>query len=326
MRKIPFRLFSGLVVLWLALPGMAAAASLASGVQLFESRRFEEARKLFEAEAARNLRDAEAAYYAGRSLFALRRYESAMGWLEKAVERAPKNSEYHLWLGRACGQAALEANVLRAPGLAKRTKAAWEKAVALDGGNLDARQDLLQYYLNAPGFMGGSDEKAREQADEIRKRNAVWGHVAWAIVHATKKNPAAAESELAAAIWTAPSDPRPRFLLGTFQENARRWAEAFETYEAILKIDPDHWDSLYQIGKLGAVTGQRLDRAEECLKRYLGHTPAGYPHAPLANAHHRLGMVYEKKGNEALARTHYRKAVELDPKLEDARKALGKLR
>jgi tetratricopeptide (TPR) repeat protein len=321
---MPFRLLSGFVVLWLALAAAANAAS-ASGVQLFESRRFEEARKVLEAEAAKNPRDAEAAYYAGRSLFALRRYEPAMEWLEKAVERAPKNSDYQLWLGRACGQAALQASVLRAPGLAKRTKAAWEKAVALDGDNLDARLDLMQYYLNAPGFMGGSDEKAREQADEIRKQRPVRGHVAWAIIHAKKKNPAAAESEIVAAIRMAPSDPRPRLLLGSFQENAGRWAEALETYEAILKIDPDHWDSLYEIGKIGALTGQRLDRAEECLKRYLGHTPAGYPHASLADAHHRLGMVYEKKGNKALARTHYRKAVELDPKLEEARKALGKL-
>lgn len=325
MRRLSVRLVPGLVVMSLALAGVASAASLAQGVQLFESRRFEEARTFFEAVAARDPRDPAAAYYAGRSLFALRRYEPALGWLEKAVGLAPKNSEYHLWLGRACGQAALEASVLRAPGLAKRTKGAWEKAVALDGGNLDARIDLMHYYLNAPGFMGGSDEKAREQADEIRKRSAARGHVAWAIVHAAKKNPAAAENELAAAIRMAPSDPRPRFLLGTFQENARRWAEAFETYEAILRIDPDHWDSLFQIGKIGAITGQRLDRAEECLKRYLGHTPAGYPHAPLSHAHYRLGMVYEKKGNKALARTHYRKAVELDPKLEEARKALGKL-
>jgi tetratricopeptide (TPR) repeat protein len=325
MRRLSVRLIPGVLVLSLALPGAASAAALGPGVQLFESRRFEEARTFFEAAAARDPRDPAAAYYAGRSLFALRRYEPAMGWLEKAVGLAPKNSEYHLWLGRACGQAALEASVLRAPGLAKKTKAAWEKAVALDGGNLDARLDLMHYYLNAPGFMGGSEKKAREQADAIRKRSAVRGHVAWAIVHATKKNPAAAESELAAAIRMGPSDPRPRFLLGTFQESAGRWAEAFETYEAILKIEPDHWDSLYQIGKIGAETGQRLDRAEECLKRYLGHTPAGYPHAPLSNAHYRLGMVYEKKGNKALARTHYRKAVELDPKLEEARKALGKL-
>ncbi|HYO15699.1 MAG TPA: tetratricopeptide repeat protein [Thermoanaerobaculia bacterium] len=325
MRRLSVRLLSGLLVMSLAMPGVASAASLASGVQLFESRRFEEARAFFEAAAAKDPRDPAAAYYAGRSLFALRRYEPAMGWLEKAVELAPKNSEYHLWLGRACGQAALEASVLRAPGLAKRTKAAWEKAVALEGGNLDARQDLMQYYLNAPGIMGGSEVKAREQAAEIQKRDAVRGHVAWAIVHATKKNPAAAEKELAAAIRLDPSNPRPRFALGALQQNAERWAEAFETYEAILEIEPYHWDSLYQIGKIGATTGQRLDRAEECLKRYLGHTPAGYPHAPLSNAHYRLGMVYEKKGNKALARTHYRKAVELDPKLEEARRALGKL-
>ena len=37
-------------------------------------------------------------------------------------------------------------------------------------------------------------------------------------------------------------------------------------------------------------------------------------------------MVYEKKGDKAKARAEYQEAVRLDPKLEDAKKALEKVK
>jgi Tfp pilus assembly protein PilF len=36
-------------------------------------------------------------------------------------------------------------------------------------------------------------------------------------------------------------------------------------------------------------------------------------------------MIYEKKGSKALAREEYRTALQLNPRLEDAKKALGTL-
>ena len=45
--------------------------------------------------------------------------------------------------------------------------------------NLDARSDLLDYYLQAPPLVGGDAAKARTQAQEITKRNAEEGKKAW---------------------------------------------------------------------------------------------------------------------------------------------------
>ena len=171
------------------------------------------------------------------------------------------------------GQFAMQASVFKQAGLAKKCKAAWDKAVVLDPNNLDVREDLIQYYLRAPGFMGGSVEKAREQAAEI-KNGRVRGSLATVTVQLHQKENAAAEKELAEAIRKAPADPRPRYTLGALQQEGKRWNEAFETFEAALKTNPDDYDALYQVGKTGALSGQRLDRAEECLKRYLGHTPS----------------------------------------------------
>lgn len=302
----------------------AATGPLAPGIQHYEARRYEEARKFFEPYAAKNPKDADAVFYLGRTLFALRQNDEAIEQLEKAAALAPNRSDVQLWLGRAYGQAALRANILRQAGLATKTRTAWEKAVALDANNLEARDLLIQYYLTAPGFMGGGVDKARSEAAEIQKRDAARGHQALATIALNQKDSATAERELKAAIQAAPANPRPRLLLSLFYQDQQKWDAAFETLEAMLKADPDDWDALYQVGRAGALSGKRLDRAEECLKRYFGHTP-GPEQAPLANAHFRLGQVYEKKGNKAQARAEYQTALKLDPNLKDAKEALEKL-
>jgi tetratricopeptide (TPR) repeat protein len=315
-----------LLLLALLMPpaAVAAATALGPGIQLFEGRRYEEARKFFEPYVAKNPKDADALLYLGRTWFALRDYEKAGELLERAAVLAPGSSDVQIWLGRAYGRMAQAASLFSKAGLAKKAKGAFDRAVVLDPNNLDARSDLMQYYLQAPGFMGGSVDKAREQVAEIRKRDAVRGVVASVTIRLHEKDAAGAERELAEAIQKAPAEPRLRLALANLYQSQEKWDAAFETTEAVLRSDPDNWDALYAMGRIGALSGKRLDRAEECLKRYLGHPP-GPDSPPLANAHFRLGLIYEKKGNKAAARGEYQAAVKLDPNLKDAKEALAKL-
>jgi len=319
----------GLGIVLLSLSPLLVAAvvpeALAPGVKLFEAGRFEEARKLFAGLAAKNPRDADAAMYLGRAYLELHKTATGVEWLEKAAALAPASSDKQRWLGEGYGAAAQEASMFSAPGLAKKAKEAFDKAVTLDPTNLDAREDRLEYYLLVPGLLGGSVDKAKEEAAEIRKRDSFRGRVALARIFLNQKDTAGAERELKAAVTESPADPKARLALGQLYSSVERWPEAFEAFEALLKTDPGNRNALYMVGRTGAVSGQRLDRAEECLKRYLSQPPG--PHeAPLANTHFRLGMVYEKKGDKAKARAEYQEAVRLDPKLEDAKKALEKVK
>ena len=96
------------------------------------------------------------------------RYQSALTQIQQAVALDPANSSYYHLLGKCYGRLAEHANPLLAYILAKKTRKALEKAVELDGHNVSALQDLMQYYLQAPGFLGGGQHKA-EKIQKILK-------------------------------------------------------------------------------------------------------------------------------------------------------------
>jgi tetratricopeptide (TPR) repeat protein len=279
---------------------------------------------VFEPAFRTNARDASAAYYLGRIAFEENRLEDAAKYFETAARLDSTSSTHFLWLGRAYGRQAQRANVLKQAGLAKKTKAAWERAVRLDPDNLDARSDLIRYYTQAPGFMGGSTERAFEQAEEIRKRNALRGYLELGALYEREEKLADAESAYVAAAAEHSEHRIGAYRLGVFYQNTGAYDKAFALFESMLAEDPDEYGALFQIGKTGAMSGQRLDRAQAALEAYLATTP-GKNDPSLAAAHWRLGMIYEKRQDRVRAKAEYETALRLDPKLRPASEALRKL-
>lgn len=103
---------------------------------------------------------ADESFRQGVALYDARKYEEAIVQFENAVSLAPQSSEYHHWLGKSYGRVAEHAVWYRALSLARRTRLEFETAVRLDEQNVDALRDLMQYYRQAPAFLGGSDRKA----------------------------------------------------------------------------------------------------------------------------------------------------------------------
>jgi len=134
-------------------------------------------------------------------------------------------------------------------------------------------------------------DKAHAQADEIKKRDPLRG--------------AQIEGEICIA--------------------EKKYDDAFNAFESLLKDHPDQIAALYQIGYIAATTGQRLDRGEAALKEYLTHTPKD-TQPSLAYAHYRLGNIYQKKDETDAARKEYQAALALDPHLKPAADALDDLK
>ena len=301
-------------------PAAAGAQSLEAGVKLFEAKRYAEAKAFFSPYAGEN---AEAAYYLGRITSATNE-EHAAAWFEKAMKMDPNSSVYVEWYGRALGDEASRASKFRLPFLARKIKGAFEKAVALDPDNLDAREDLMQYYIRAPGLFGGSTQKAREIALDVRSRNAYRGGFAVASVCIADKDFACGERELLALKQNYPDSAAVYSQLAAYYADRGQFDNSFVVIDERLKTHPGDMGAVFELGRSAALSGENLDDGEKALKSYLASPPA-VNSIPPAVVHFRLGMLYEKEGKKDLARAEYNAALQINPRLSDAKRALEAL-
>lgn len=296
-----------------------------SAIVMFEQGKYAEAKDLFLAAWKHNSCNAETAYYLGRIAFAQEDWETSIDWFERAVKIDERNAVYHMWLGRAYGREAQQASIFRKPSLAGKTKSAFERAVSLDPDNVDARLYLLEFYRRAPGIVGGSMKKAREQAEEVKKRNPYQGRILLGALYEDDKEYQSAEKEYLAAIQDRPDSSSAYFNLGLLYTTTKQYDRAFEIYEQLLRVDPRHMRAHYQIGRVAAISGKRLDAGERSLKTFLQHEPREAD-SWLSAAHWRLGMIYQQQGKNHLARNEYEASLALDPNRKEAAEALEKLR
>lgn len=244
---------------------------------------------------------------------------------EAAAAAAPGDSETWLWLGRAYGRKAQSASVFSKVGFAKKCQAAFEKAVALDPRNIDAREDLLSYYGHAPGIIGGSTEKAREQAAAIARLDTVRGHVATGWVLVREKDYAGAEAQFMKALQAEPTGSRGAVALGNFYVGQKRWADARALWQRRLDANPAG-DALarFQIARVAYFSGNDLEEGVGHLRAYL--SAPSEPGLPTwADAHWRLGLLYEKLGRRDDAAAELREALKLVPGHVQAKKDLERI-
>jgi tetratricopeptide (TPR) repeat protein len=293
-------------------------------VRLFEARGYEEAQACFQVYLATHREDGAAMAYLGRAFLARRRAGAAIEWLKRAVMQAPERSELHDWLAQAYGIAAERAPVVRQFSLAVKAGKEFERAVALDPANLDALEDLIEFQIEAPIFLGGSVAKAQAHAADLQRRDRLRGRLAQAQVLLHSQGPAAAERELLATAAEFASDPRPQVALGVALRDAGQYGRAFDAFDAALRLDPDDADAEVELARAAALSGQRLDRAEGLLDRYLQRVPPG-DGAALADGHLGLGALLEKRRARGRARDEYQAALHLDPDSTAARNALRRL-
>lgn len=280
--------------LLLAAAATALAADPAARDQataLIRHRQWAEARTLLTQATAAEPGNAEAWSLLGQVEIQTNHPEEAVAAMEKATTLAPASSEFQRLLGDAYGISAQKAGIFSKISLARKCKAAYDRAVELDPENLDARWSVMEYCRQAPAIVGGGMDQAYAQAEEIRKRDPNRGRVATAMLYVSEK----------------------------------KMVEAFGLFDEALRANPEDYTALYQLGRLSAMTGQRLDQGLENLRKCLAlPQPIGQPGpAPI---HWRMGNLLEKKGDKSAARSEYEAAVAADPTFVPAVEALRKIK
>ena len=115
--------------------------------------------------------EAESLFKSGLAFYENGHYEAAIKELENATRLDPDNAEYHHILAKSYGYAAENAGWIRAMNFAKKTLEHLELASKLDKNNVEILDDLMDYYREAPAFLGGDIKKANEIEALIEKLN-----------------------------------------------------------------------------------------------------------------------------------------------------------
>lgn len=310
-----------IVIFMFLLHGMVFGQTVDKAKKLYEEKKPAEAKKLLNAVKEDNKEFAAAQYYLGRIAFDEKKYDEAEEFFEEAMEADETVAEYHLWYGNTLGTIAGDANIFRQATLGPKMKSAWEKALQLDSKSVDARESLIQYYLQAPAIAGGSVDKAIELANEIVKLKPAEGHRQLGNIYYREKKYAEAEKEF---IAMAKADATYTSGLANFYMLQKQYDKAFALFEDALKKNPNDMMAIYQIGKASAVSGQKLDRGEECLRKYLTYKPQGNEPSH-AGANMRLAQVMEKQGKKTEAKSLYELALKGDATLKEAKEGLERV-
>jgi tetratricopeptide (TPR) repeat protein len=170
-------------------------------------------------------RSAEANNLTCRVLFTLEQWDAAGSACEQAVNLDPRNSDYHLWLGRALGERADKASFVTAYNLAKRARAEFEQATQLNPRNAEALADLGEFYNSAPGVVGGGTAKAENVAAELDRVDPARAHELRAFIAEDRKDYATADREFRQALAVSKHPAFQWTRLASFYRRIKRWDE-----------------------------------------------------------------------------------------------------
>ena len=213
--------------------------------------------------------DAANLHLTGKNYFMLGDYKKATELFEKAVALSPSNSDYELWLGRAWGRRAETSGWLMAGVHASKARQHFEKAVALDPHNHEAKNDLFDFYLNAPGFLGGGMEKAESIAKSIAGERPPESEFEEAQLAHHRKDYAAAEMHLRRAMELAPNEAGRIVDLARYIAKRGRLAESDALFAQARKLTPHKPTVALAEARVDIENHRNLEQARGLLEEYL---------------------------------------------------------
>ena len=253
--------------------------------------------------------------------------DSPLPLAEKAVALDGRVAKYHRQVAEVTGVMAQHAGLVQQLLMAHRFRHEIDITLSLDGRDIQALRDSMEFYLLAPGIAGGGRDKARAVAARISRLDEVEGSLAQARLAEAAGDHPRQESALRKAVQAGPSNYRARIALAEFLlargdwEGARQQAEAarnitdnrVDTYsilatvyasrgmtndlETLLAISeervPDDLSPYFRAAEVLSSAGRDLGLAQRYFRRYLAGEPEG--NAPtLAETRRKLAEVLAK--------------------------------
>jgi len=310
-------IFASLVVLSsLALADPAPEQLLAAG-------RADEAISSLQGQLASKPSDAASQNLLCRAYYMTGNWDSGIAACEKAVSLDPKNSQYHLWLGRVYGEKADHSSFITGANLAPKVRREFETAVNLDPKNVEARADLADFYLEAPAIIGGGNDKAEGQAVQMLSTDPAGAAIVRAKLAQKRKDYTQAEKEYRSALEISGGKAGVWLGLAKFYLQRQQYDRMEDAIQHVVSANQQNQHVFIDAADFLIRNKRDIPQAENLLRRYLAGKTV--EEAPTFKAHYLLGSLLEKNGNKAAAAQEYRAALSLASNFAPAQTALNHL-
>ena len=179
------------------------------------------------------------------------------------------------------------------------------------------RWALVEFYIQLPGIIGGSERKALDYANELSKISPVDGYLAKGYIAEYNDRSNDAERYYKQAINVGGS-PHTYDKLSNLYEKNNQPQKAINTNAQSLKVHKRNQLN-YQIGKISAQYDLDAQLGIDCLQTYIKNHSAK-DGVPKDWAYFRLAQIYKNLGNKQEALSWINKALSSRPSFEEAKK------
>ncbi|MBE1286141.1 MAG: hypothetical protein GJ671_00245 [Alteromonadaceae bacterium] len=217
------------------------------------------------------------------------------------VKRFPDNPDLYNVKGVIMSRQAMGA-VFSALSYAKKSKAGFAKAVELAPQNSQYRMDLVQFYLQAPGFAGGDPEQAWKHIQVLEKLDSVMAFQAKVTYYQVTEQPESL-SQLVLSAAQHSSEPEVLLSAGILLMNQQAFEQSFATLskiqlpsEATESQREAYYGAQYQMAKLAMMANQYYDEALVSIELFMKQSPQ-YRNPQFAQwAQYRYGVLLARSG------------------------------
>lgn len=295
------------LLLLLLMPG----ATLEDAIRLYEKGEYKQAVTALAQLKSTSPDDPDVRLWLGKAYLKTRDWDASVRELEQAVQLQP-SAKNHLWLGRAYGGKASHVTFFSAPGWARRVLKEFEIARKLAPEDLDVRFDLLEYYLEAPGFLGGGKDKASNEAQFIAKQDPRRGYLARSTILSKDKKWDLVKKELIQATIQFPNDAAAFKDLADFLLGRQDYRGALQAAKRALALDGALKGGWLVAAAASVLLRTDLDESERIL-RGLASGPLTDEDPAFEDVYYWLGECYLAKDDKTRAQEAFRKALVFKP-------------
>lgn len=306
------------MIIFLVLPlFLEAQNSFLQGEEYFRKENYAEAKSFFQKYLKKNPSDKKTKEYLGDIAAHEKDWDTAIAFYRALAEEASDNANYHFKFGGAMGMKALSVNKLMALTMVGDIKRELERAAKLDENHIEVRWALIEFYVQLPVMLGGSEKKARNFARELQNISEVDGFLALGYISEYFNRLTDAERYYIKAVKIGGSAHTYKKLIQLY-EKAQQPTQAMET--ALQSWNKHRQNQLnYQIGKISALYNIDAERGINCLGHYLANF-SDADEVPKSLAYLRLAQIYKNLLKKEIALSWIDKALAEDSNFREAQK------